>query len=121
MRTLTLVCLALIAVLPLRAQESCRTIHGRASITGGDFNLRVWHIGTHHEYEPVGDSDAMVIGWLADGAKKLGITEDERALPASAVLMFGDFVVCPVEPLKQGAVQKAIVKSVAHRRYVPWD
>jgi hypothetical protein len=117
MRRLVLLCLVLVATLSMRAAEPCRTIHGRANYYGGDGQLRIWHIGTHHEFEPDESSWDRVIGWLEAGIKDSD--KHNYAIPASAVFLFGDFLVCPTEPLRKGAVQHAEVKSVSHRHYVP--
>jgi hypothetical protein len=98
------------------AGEMCKTIHGRAHFYGGDGQLRIWQIGTHHEYEPDHASDGTVMGWL-----EAGVPDAEKAnyaSPASAVYLYADFLICPTEPLTKGAVQHAEVKSALHRRYV---
>jgi len=91
-------------------------IHGRARLYGGDGQLRIWHIGTHHEYEPDESSWQLVVGWL-----EAGVTQPEQrryASPISTVDLFADFVVCPREPFRKGAVQAAKIKTATHRRYV---
>lgn len=111
-----LVSLAFFAASDLYAADPCKVIHGRAHFYGGDGQLRIWHIGTHHEYEPDEASWDRVMKWLEDG-----VPESEKAnyaSPASAVYLYADFLVCPTEPLKKGAVQRAEIKSVSHRRYV---
>jgi hypothetical protein len=82
----------------------------------GDLQLRIWHIGTHHEYEPNESSWDTVLDWLNAGVKK----SDRRnyAIPTSTVYMFADFLVCPTEPFRAGWVQQASVKSAFHRHYV---
>jgi len=103
-------------VSPIRAAESCMVIHGRAHFYGGDGQLRIWHIGTHHEYEPDESSDERVIKWLEAGVKETDKTK--YASPASTVCLFADFVICATEPFKKGSVQLARVKSASHRHYV---
>jgi len=93
------------------------TIHGRANYYGGDGQLRIWRIGTHHEYQPDESSWGAVIGWLEAGVKESD--RPKHASPASAVHLFGDFLICPTEPFKKGSVQTARVKSVSRRHYVP--
>lgn len=90
-------------------------IHGRAHLYGGDGGIRIWHVGTHHDYEPDESSGARVEKWL-----EAGVNESERhyASPASMVLLFADFLICPTEPFKKGSVQQAKVKSASHRHYV---
>jgi hypothetical protein len=109
--------LILVALLPTAAaSESCLLIHGRAHYYGGDGQLRIWHIGTRHQYKPDETSDERVIKWLEAGNKE---TERSRyASPASMVCLFADFLICPTEPFKKGSVQKAKVKSASHRHYV---
>lgn len=100
-----------------QAAESCITIHGRAHFYGGDGQLRIWHIGTHHEFEPDESSWARVESWVEAGVKD---SEKKRyASPASMLNLFADFVVCPTEPFKAGSVQKAKIMSATHRHYVP--
>jgi hypothetical protein len=55
---------------------------------------------------------------------KAGVPEAEKqnyASPASSVMLYGDFTVCPVEPLRKGWVQPARVISVTHKRYIRLD
>ena len=117
--TLALTALLLITPIAASAAEPCQTFHGRAHLYGGDGQLRIWHIGTHHEFEPDQTTDANVMAWLEaavpDAEKK------NYASPASDVMLFGDFTVCPVEPLRKGWVQRAKVLSVTHRRYIRLD
>ena len=100
----------------LRAQQACSTIHGRLHYYGGDGQLRIWHIGTHHEFTPDESSWDKVIEWLRSAVKPAD--RENYADPAIAVDLFGDFRICPIEPFREGAVQQANVISVAHRRYV---
>ena len=116
MRTPVLLCLMLVSVLPTYATERCRVIHGRAHLYGGDGQLRIWHIGTHHEYTPDKSSRSQVEGWLEAGVKDTD--KAKYASPASEVDLFADFLICPKEPFKEGSVQRAKVRSASHRRYV---
>jgi len=117
LRILSMFCLALVTALVVRAAEPCVTIHGRAHFYSGDGQLRIWHIGTHHEYEPDESSWDKVIGWLE--ACVSDSDKSNYASPASMVYLFGDFLVCPTEPFKQGSVQHAKVKSISRRHYTP--
>ena len=116
MRILAAICLLVGVAFSLHAQNGCMTIHGRAHLYGGDLQLRIWHIGTHHDFEPAGDSWVRVIDWLNEGTTRS--ERQEYNIPSTAVDLFADFVVCPTEPFKQGSVQKAKVLSATHRRYV---
>jgi hypothetical protein len=101
-----------------QAKPSCQTIHGRAHLYTGDGQLRIWHIGTHHDFEPDASSWERVQGWLEEGA-----TQDQKqqdpASYAGDVFLYGDFVICPIAPYRKGTVQSALVRSVTHRRYAP--
>ncbi len=119
MRLAVIVTLILISGLRCPAGQPCSTIHGRAHYYGGDGQLRIWHIGTHHEFIPDQSSWDRVMGWLLEG-----VPPSERknyASPESAVDLFGDFEVCPTEPLRKGAAQEARVTAVSHRRYIKSD
>jgi hypothetical protein len=116
MLTALMLTVAAIACLPLHAANSCSTIHGRAHFYGGDGQLRIWHVGTHHDYEPDESSFARVLGWLEAGVKEP--EKSKSAIPASMVFMFADFLICPTEPFKLGSVQPARILSAHHRRYV---
>ncbi len=116
-RVLRLLLLLPATSLLLQGADSCFTIHGRAHLYGGDGQLRIWHIGTHHEYQPDESSWAKVEGWLEAGIKDSD--KSRYANPASMVYLFADFVICPTEPLKKGSVQTARVMSAQRRRYVP--
>lgn len=103
--------------IPSQGSDACFTIHGRAHLYGGDGQLRIWHVGTHHEYEPDESSWTMVEGWLQAGVKEP--EKSQSASPASLLYLFADFLICPAEPFKKGSVQKAKIVSAEHRRYVP--
>lgn len=115
-RSLLVSCLFILAALPLYATDPCRLVHARAHLYGGDGQLRIWHIGTHHEYEPDEASWERVVKWLEVGVKNADKAKD--ASPASSVYLYAEFVVCPVEPLREGAVQRATIKRATHRRYL---
>lgn len=115
MRSLVLFCLVLTASLQLHAGDGCMTIRGRAHYYDGDANLRIWHIGTHHEFEPDNSTWNIVMKWLDEGVKP---SEKHYAAPESQIDLYADFLVCPVEPFKKGSLQKARILSATHRRYV---
>jgi hypothetical protein len=116
MRIALLFVLLLVATGSIRAADECTTIHGRASLTGGDLQLRIWQIGTHHEFEPDDSSWDAVVGWLNVGVS--GKDKQAYYIPASTVYLFADYLICPTEPFVKGTVQRATVKSATHRRYV---
>ncbi|UWZ85478.1 hypothetical protein [Occallatibacter riparius] len=119
MRIIAIVLLLLTANCRCLAAEPCTTLHGRAHYYGGDGQLRIWHIGTHHEFTPGQSSWDRVMGWLLQGVPFA--ERKNYASPESSVYLFGDFEVCPTEPLRKGAVQEARVMSVAHRVYTKSD
>lgn len=116
MRKIALLVLVFGLLPPLHAAEPCMVIHGRAHLYTGDGQLRIWHIGTHHEYAPDSSSSERVIAWLEAGVP--GPERPKYAIPAGEVYLFADFLICPTEPFKKGAAQGAAVKSATHRHYV---
>ena len=112
-----LLLLPLVFAVPSRSGETCFTIHGRAHSYGGDGQLRIWHVGTHHDYEPDDSSRSSVLDWIEAGVKEPA--KSQSATPLSSVDLFADFLICPTEPFKKGSVQKAKVISAEHRHYVP--
>jgi hypothetical protein len=105
------------SALTASAAQPCQTFHGRAHFYAGDGQFRIWHIGTHHEFEPDPDSHDHGASW--DPIIKLLKAGDESAGAASRNDLFADFEVCPTEPLRKGAVQRAIVRKMTHVRVVP--
>ena len=92
------------------------TIRGRAHSYGGDGQLRIWHVGTHHDFTPDASSRDAVIEWLQSGVSKS--EQVELASPLSQLYLYADFMVCPTEPFVKGAVQEAKVRRATHRHYV---
>ena len=113
-RTITAAAVVLM-VTHVHATDPCKLIRGRAHLYGGDGRVRIWEVGTHHEYEPDGSSRDTVVKWL-----EAGVTEAEFAKYTSApsmVYLYADYLVCPTEPFRKGSVQKAEIKTATHRRY----
>jgi hypothetical protein len=93
--------------------EPCKLVHGRAH-HATDGGPRIWATATHHEYEPADTASAERLDkWLAAGISK---SAWKTAVPYSTVDMYADFTICPAEPLRKGAVQRAKIKSASHRR-----
>lgn len=95
--------------------QSCVQVHGRLRAGNGTPSTRLWQIGTHHVYGIY--------------SNRYGFTHDDQtldneapelhfALPKSinsyGWTVYGDFEVCPLEPLIQGHMQAACVVSAAH-------
>lgn len=118
MHRLTIVFLGLVFcnVCMAQAPKSCMTIHGRLHLYGGDGQLRIWHIGTHHDFTPDESSWGRVVGWLDERATE----SDKKNYACSACVndLYADFLLCPTEPYRKGSVQRANVVSATHRRYV---
>jgi hypothetical protein len=95
------------------------TFHGRAHLYGGDGQLRIWRIGTHHEFQPDESTWEQVVAWLEAGVRPQDRNTINTISPTSMLYLFADFTVCPVEPFKKGSVQSARIVSATHRRYVP--
>jgi hypothetical protein len=92
--------------------QSCLTIHGRARFYSGDGQLRIWHVGTHHEFAIYDEkSSNMLLGFLCP---------KEGDCPTNSPSLFADFTVCPTEKFRQGAAQPATVRSIRHPVVVPW-
>ncbi len=69
------------------------------SVYGGDGQLRIWRIGTHHDYEPDEPPWNQVESWL-----EAGVEDSDKAR---------------YEPFKKGSVQRAKILSAQRRHYVP--
>ena len=116
MRLLTLLCFVFITGCSFANAQSCMTIHGRAHYYAGDGQLRIWHIGTHHEFDPDRTTWPMVMKWIEAGVKP----SDRKRWAAleSKLDLYADFRVCPTELYRKGSVQEAKILSATHRRYV---
>jgi len=77
--------------------------------------LRIWHIGTHHEYTPDEASRATVVDWLMAGVKDP--EQSQLACPVGSVFLFADFLICPTEPFRKGSGQQAKIVSAKNRHY----
>ena len=81
----------------------CFTVHGRMAQGNGNPGVRIWIVGTR---------------------KMLGVLPDDPAPLAPACLLediaggnrlYADFVVCPLEPERAGAMRPVCVQSASHR------
>lgn len=116
MRLLALLCLSFLAGCSFCVAQNCTTIHGRAHFFAGDGQLRIWHIGTHHEYQPDKTTWDRVMKWIDEGVPPS--ERQNNPVAASSVDLYADFRVCPTEPFKEGSVQTAKILTATHRRYV---
>lgn len=92
------------------AAEPCQAFRGRIMFYPGDMQTRLWHIGTHHEFEPAASDNGT--SW--DRAMKLLHAQGELLHTAKMSALYADFIVCPTEPLRKGWVQPAIIRSMKH-------
>jgi hypothetical protein len=113
----TLATLLILIATSAFAAEPCQTIHGRAIYYSADGQLRLWHIGTHHEFEPDNSQANPKTSW--DKIITLLKAGDNSPAAGSNNALFGDFVVCPTAPYRKDAVQPAIIRSMSHLRVVP--
>ena len=113
----TLATLLILTTPPAFAAEPCQTIHGRAIYYSADGQFRLWHIGTSHEFEPPqmpGPNPGYEPSW--DRLMKILLAGSQNPDDHA---VFADFVVCPTEPFRDGAVQQAIIKTIRHAHVVP--
>jgi hypothetical protein len=96
--------------------SACVIIHGRLQYGNGTPALRLWHIGTNHEF-------GIFSGVNAE--KRDPLDNDHPQLPANleqvfdgpnpfGPTIFADFEVCPLEPYISRHMQAACIESAAH-------
>jgi hypothetical protein len=102
---------------PCLATERCQAFYGRMVLYPADGQLRLWHIGTHHEFQPEYTGSDGGASW--DKAVDLLKAGNEAAGAAGDNTLYADFVVCPTEPLRKGWVQSATIRSMSHIHVVP--
>ena len=100
-----------------QAVERCQSFYGRIVLYTADGQLRLWHIGTHHEFEPDYDGSDRGASW--DKAVDLLTAGNGAAGAAGNNALYADFVVCPTKPLHRGRVQPAIIHSMSHVHVMP--
>jgi hypothetical protein len=84
---------------PIRAVEACRRVHGRLQATNGSPSFRIWVVGTKRILGVAGDEGHEL---LPPGLRQeVGL---ER-------IIYGDFEVCPVTPMRPGEMQRVCVNS----------
>jgi hypothetical protein len=100
----------------LLGSEPCQVIRGRVHFYNADGQLRLWQIGTHHEFDP--DYFGADKGASWDRIVELLKAGDESAGAASNNDLYADFTVCPTESYRPGSVQHAVIKGFRHARVV---
>ncbi len=101
------------------ATEPCQSFRGRALYYSADGQFRIWHIGTHHTFEPP-DMPGPNPDYEPSWDRLMTILLAGRQNPDDNAV-FADFVVCPTEPFRKGAAQEATIKSIRHPHVVPRD
>ena len=95
---------------------TCIQVHARLSAGNGTPSTRLWPIGTHHIYGIYSNQ----YGFAHDGST---LDNESPQLPASVYkqidknggwTVYGDFEVCPLEPLKRDHMQAACIASASH-------
>lgn len=104
-RTLTAV--LLLTSISASATEKCHEVHGRAVYYSGDGQLRIWHIGTHHEFS------------IDEGSPSWNLLLDILGNDGSKAL-YADFTVCPISGFVRGEAQEAAVTKIRHPHITKW-
>ncbi len=89
--------------------NSCYWTHGRLRMGNGTPAFRLWKIGTHR-----------ILGiYSGPSVDRYGLDNEnpelppniERNLDSCLNFIFADFEVCPLEPVRSGAMQAACIES----------
>jgi hypothetical protein len=96
---------------------SCMTIHGRLQYGNGTPALRLWHIGTTHEFGIFSGLNAETIDpgdnehpKLPGNLRKIYEGSPNPFEPC----IYADFKVCPLEHFIPGHMQAACIASASH-------
>jgi hypothetical protein len=96
--------------------SACVTIHGRLQCGNGTPALRLWHIGTTHEFGIYSGVNAEKRDPLDNEHPQLPeVLQKRYEVPNPFELrIYADFEVCPLEPHIPGHMQAACVESANH-------
>jgi len=88
----------------------CSTVHGRLFIANG-IPVRIWVVGTHHVLAAVDLSPhpADAIDAAPPSVRRLLLSGQP-----GAIVVYGDYEVCPLEKYRPGHMQAVCIKSAAH-------
>lgn len=98
------------------ANLACLHIHGRLASGNGTPSTRLWHIGTRHIY-------GIYSNWygflhddetLDNESPELHFTLPKDIPRPGGFTVYGDFDLCPLEPLMRGHMQAACIASATH-------
>lgn len=95
---------------------ACLRVHGRLTAGNGTPSTRLWPLGTHHLYGIYSNKygfrhDSPT---LDNEAPELHFTFPKGLPEQGGWTVYGDFEVCPLEPLKQGHMQAACIAGASH-------
>ena len=95
---------------------SCLRIHGRLVAGNGTPSTRLWHIGTHHLYGIYSNRYGFAHDSLTldNEAPELHFDFPRGMTEQGGWTVYGDFEVCPLEPLAQGHMQAACIAGATH-------
>jgi hypothetical protein len=96
--------------------QSCVRIHGRLWAGNGTPSIRLWQIGTHHIYGIYSNGYGFTHDsqTLDNEAPELHFAFPKSTPDSTIWTVYGDFDVCPLEPLIQGHMQAACIASASH-------
>jgi hypothetical protein len=95
---------------------TCFHVHGRLTAGNGTPSTRLWPFGTHHLYGIYSNRYGFRHDnpTLDNEAPELHFTFPKGLPEKSGWTVYGDFEVCPLEPLKQGRMQAACIAGASH-------
>ena len=95
---------------------NCIQVHARLRAGNGTPSTRLWPIATHHIYGIYSNRYGLTHDeTTADNeAPELHFTFPKGVPDTGGWTVYGDFEVCPLEPLKQDHMQAACIASASH-------
>jgi hypothetical protein len=95
---------------------ACIQVHARLWAGNGTPSTRLWPIGTHHIYGIFSNRYGFVHDetTLDNEAPELHFRFPKNMPDQTFWTVYGDFEVCPLEPLKQGHMQAACIAGATH-------
>jgi hypothetical protein len=96
--------------------QSCVHIHGRLTAGNGTPSTRLWQIGTHHIYGIYSNRYGFIHDeqTLDNESPQLHFALPKGTPNVGGWTIYGDFEVCPLEPLIQGHMQAACIANADH-------
>ena len=96
--------------------HSCFSLHGRLRYGNGTPALRLWQIGTTHNFGILSGLNAEKLNPLDNDHPRLPENIDRLYIDQNPfqVTIYADFEVCPLEPHIPGHMQAACIESATH-------